>query len=40
MLIKDYLKDNVVVIDGAMGTYYTEKTNEENSASDSQIIPI
>ncbi len=31
MLIKDYLKDNVVVIDGAMGTYYTEKTNEENS---------
>lgn len=30
-MIKDYLKDNIVVIDGAMGTYYTEKTSEEDS---------
>lgn len=30
-MIKDYLKNNIVVIDGAMGTYYAEKTNEEDS---------
>ena len=30
-MIKDYLKNNVLVTDGAMGTYYGEKINDESS---------
>ena len=30
-MIKDYLKDNILITDGAMGTYYAEKTNDEES---------
>ncbi len=30
-MIKDFLKDNVIVTDGAMGTYYSERTNDEDS---------
>lgn len=30
-MIKDYLKNNTLVTDGAMGTYYEEKTNEEDT---------
>ena len=30
-MIKDYLKNNTLVTDGAMGTYYEEKTNEEGT---------
>ena len=31
MVIKDFLKNNVIVRDGAMGTYYSERTNDEDS---------
>ena len=30
-MIRDYLKSNILITDGAMGTYYGEKTGEENS---------
>lgn len=30
-MIRDYLKENILITDGAMGTYYGEITNEENS---------
>lgn len=30
-MIKDYLKENILVTDGSIGTYYTEKTNDEES---------
>lgn len=30
-MIKDYLKENILVTDGSIGTYYTEKTNDKES---------
>jgi homocysteine S-methyltransferase len=30
-MIREYLKENILITDGAMGTYYGEKTGEENS---------
>lgn len=30
-VIKDYLKNNILITDGSMGTYYAEKTNDEES---------
>lgn len=34
MTIKEYLKNNILLIDGAMGTYYAEKTKDNNTLSE------